>query len=90
MKKKPKPRKQWVYVGPPIPGFPPSSIFGGGGGGRGGNSWYTRVCECGGRTGICGTPQGANAWRAHIATQRHQDWFEKQYAPKPANKEKEK
>ena len=61
----------------------------GGGWGYGGGSAYTRLCECGGRTGICGTPQGANAWRAHIATQRHQDWFEKSFMTKPdANKEK--
>jgi hypothetical protein len=31
-------------------------------------------CECGGTTGVCGTPQGANKWRDHMRTSKHVTW----------------
>ncbi len=35
---------------------------------------FTERCECGGVTGICGTAQGAQKWRNHQRTKKHQDW----------------
>jgi hypothetical protein len=43
------------------------------------NSEFSEPCECGGTTGVCGTPQGARKWRAHIGTARHMKWQESQY-----------
>ena len=36
-------------------------------------------CECGGITGICGTADGANAWRKHMGTDRHMKWEAQRY-----------
>ncbi len=35
---------------------------------------YSERCECGGITGICGTPQGANKWRSHMRSNKHMNW----------------
>ena len=35
---------------------------------------YTKRCDCGGITGIGGTPQGAQRWRSHNGSDKHLRW----------------
>ena len=39
-------------------------------------------CECGGKTGICGTPEGNQKWRTHQRTQKHSRWMTNSAAAK--------
>jgi hypothetical protein len=35
---------------------------------------FTKRCECGGVTGICGTATGAKKWRSHNGSTKHMKW----------------